>query len=63
MYMTQEGYKPGIICIHCCQIPKYTAVMSTSVANHIESMPVYFHPGNRDRPIYGLSAHCVSGDK
>ena len=46
--MTQEDYKPVLICVHCCQIPIYTAVMSNYVQLqiiitwlYIESMPVY----------------------
>ena len=48
IYMTQEDYKTVIICVHCCQIPIYIAVMSIYQLQiiftllYIESMPVYF---------------------
>ena len=48
IYTTQEDYKPVLICVHCCQIPIYTAVMSDCdqllivfTLLHIESMSAY----------------------
>ena len=49
--MTQEDYKPVLICVHCCQIPIYTAAMSDCIQLqiittllYIESMSTYsFH--------------------
>ena len=47
IYTTQEDYKSVIICVQCCQIPIYTAVMLISFQLQIiitllyaESMPV-----------------------
>ena len=49
IYLTQEDYKPVLICIHHCQIPIYTAVIHIYcqlqiiiTLLYIESMPVYF---------------------
>ena len=49
IYTTPEDYKLVIICVHCFQIPIYTAVMSIYVQLqiiftllYIEPMPVYF---------------------
>ena len=40
IYTTQEDYKPVLICVNCCQIPIYTAVMSNCIqfANHTYSV-------------------------